>query len=73
MEMIEQNYNQILHGIKANIKIVVNHNFTNVATKGHVSVQGKFGSHLLQITTPHLHSEVVLGRKNHHICLYMEA
>ena len=26
--MIEQNYNQIWHGIKANINIVVNHNFT---------------------------------------------
>ena len=29
VQQIEQNYNQIWHLIKANINIVVNHNFTN--------------------------------------------
>ena len=35
VQQIEQNYNQIWHLIKANINIVVNHNFTNNVKKTH--------------------------------------
>ena len=39
VQQIEQNYNQIWHLIKANINIVVNHNFTNNVKHTHTHTQ----------------------------------
>ena len=39
VQQIEQNYNQIWHLIKANINIVVNHNFTNNVKHTHTQQQ----------------------------------